>query len=122
MSAADALKAAQAAGVDVRLDGEDLLLQAPAPPPAAVLEGLSHNKSEIIVLLRQSGNDRWRKEAGQTGDERAAIGLGRVTVETETRGIPWAEWQASRLNRLFQGQGLTGELGRITPETVGHGR
>ena len=33
MSAAEALKAARAAGVELRLDGDDLVLEAAAPPP-----------------------------------------------------------------------------------------
>jgi hypothetical protein len=37
MSAAEALKAARAAGVSLRVDGDDLLLEAPAAPPATVL-------------------------------------------------------------------------------------
>jgi hypothetical protein len=36
-------------------------------------------------------------------------------------GIPWAEWKALVLNRLFQDQGITGEPGRITAATVRHG-
>jgi hypothetical protein len=34
------------------------------------------------------------------------------------KGIPWAEWKAAALNRLFQEQGATGKAGRITAETV----
>ena len=41
--------------------------------------------------------------------------------EDEPVGVPWAEWKAAGLNRLFQQQGLTGELGRITPATVRDG-
>src|SRR5262245_46679311 len=33
---------------------------------------------------------------------------------------PWAEWKAAELNRLFQEQGMTGEPGRITAETIRH--
>ncbi len=36
-------------------------------------------------------------------------------------GIPWEEWQARTLNRLFQEQGVTGQPGRITAATVRHG-
>ena len=36
-------------------------------------------------------------------------------------GITWAEWKATMLNRLFQEQGVTGQPGRITAETVRHG-
>ena len=36
-------------------------------------------------------------------------------------GVPWAEWKAAGLNRLFQEQGVTGKPGRITAATVRHG-
>jgi hypothetical protein len=36
-------------------------------------------------------------------------------------GIPWAEAQARRLNRLFAEQGCTGQPGHITAATVAHG-
>jgi hypothetical protein len=36
-------------------------------------------------------------------------------------GIPWAEWKAATLNRLFQEQGITGQPGRITAATVRNG-
>ena len=36
-------------------------------------------------------------------------------------GIPWPEWKAAELNRLFQEQGVTGEPSRITAATVRHG-
>jgi hypothetical protein len=52
VSAADALHAAQAAGISVDLDGEDLVLQGPAPPPPALLEVLSAYKAEIVEVLR----------------------------------------------------------------------
>ncbi len=38
-----------------------------------------------------------------------------------SKGIPWAEWKAAALNRLFQEQGVTGKPGRITAATVRHG-
>ena len=37
------------------------------------------------------------------------------------KGIPWAEWKAAALNRLFQEQGATEKRGRITAATVPHG-
>jgi hypothetical protein len=39
----------------------------------------------------------------------------------EPKGVPWAEWKAMTLNRLFQEQGVTGEPGHITAATVLHG-
>ena len=38
MSAVEALKAARAAGVELALDGDDLVLEAASAPPAAVLD------------------------------------------------------------------------------------
>jgi hypothetical protein len=35
-------------------------------------------------------------------------------------GIPWAEWKAAALNRLFREQGVTGQPGRITAASVRH--
>jgi hypothetical protein len=35
-------------------------------------------------------------------------------------GMPWAEWKAAALNRLFQEQGATGMPGRITAATIRH--
>ncbi len=37
-----------------------------------------------------------------------------------SKGIPWAEWKAAALNRLFQEHGATGKPGRITAATVRH--
>ena len=54
MSAAEALKAARAAGVSLRVDGGDLVLEAFAPPPSAVLDLLSRHKAELVALLRSS--------------------------------------------------------------------
>lgn len=38
MSAAIALLAARAAGIELAIDGDDLVLEASAPPPGTVLE------------------------------------------------------------------------------------
>jgi hypothetical protein len=58
MSAAGVLKAARAAGIELGLDGDDLLLAAAAPPPAALLDLLSRDKAGIVALLRP-GRDGW---------------------------------------------------------------
>jgi hypothetical protein len=44
-----------------------------------------------------------------------------TNFEDELAGVPWAEWKAAELNRLFQLQGVTGDLGRITAATVRDG-
>ena len=52
MSAAEALRAAQAVGVSVKLDGEGLLLEADREPPRAVVDALIRYKPAILHLLR----------------------------------------------------------------------
>ena len=64
MSAALALKTARAVGIRVRIDGDDLELEAPAQPPQAVLDLLSLHKADILRLLRPA-NDGWSPEDWQ---------------------------------------------------------
>jgi hypothetical protein len=115
MSAVEALKAARAAGVGIALEGEDLMLEASAPPPAAVLDALSRHKADIIALLRAAALDRLLHEEGTSRQPE------RITAATETMGVPWAEWKAAALNRLFKEQGVFGQPGHITAATVRHG-
>ena len=56
MSAAQMLKAARDAGVSVGVDGDDLILEASARPPAAILDSLSRNKAEVLALLRATAD------------------------------------------------------------------
>jgi hypothetical protein len=73
MSAIEAIKAARDAGIDIRLDGDDLVLEASAPPLAPVIDLLARHKSGIVALLRPDRDgwsaDDWR----QFYDERAGI-------------------------------------------------
>ena len=72
MNAATALMQARAAGVQVVLDGEDLVLEAAAPPPRGVLDLLERHKADLLLLLRRRAN--WTAEDWQVDiDERAAI-------------------------------------------------
>ena len=61
MSAAEALAQARAAGIQVGIDGDDLTLEASAPPLAEVLDLLARHKADIVTLLRP-GNDGWSGE------------------------------------------------------------
>jgi len=64
MSAAEALRAAHAAGVTVMPDGENLVLEAKAKPPQSVLDALSRHKFAILALIRPSQGgwsaEHWR--------------------------------------------------------------
>ena len=73
MSAAQVLTAARTIGIHVEVDGNDLLLEAVAPPPSALLEALSRHKAEIIAMLRP-GADGWSTDDWRLYfEERAAV-------------------------------------------------
>jgi hypothetical protein len=55
MSAAEALNEARAAGIHFNIDGDDLVLEAPAPPPPALLSLLKHHKADILAILKPAG-------------------------------------------------------------------
>jgi hypothetical protein len=97
MSAAQALSAARAVGIHLEVDGDDLLLEASAPPPTAILDGLSQHKAEIVAVLRP-GRDGWSAEDWRSFfEERAAIaefdgGLSRTEAEAQALACCIIEW------------------------------
>jgi hypothetical protein len=97
MSAAQALKAARDAGVQLRLDGDDLLLEASAPPPDNVLELLSRHKPGVVELLRTK-LDGWTAEDWRVFfDEQAGIaefdgGLPRPEAEARAFACCLVQW------------------------------
>jgi hypothetical protein len=96
MRAVEALKAARAVGVELALDGDDLVLKAALTPPAAVLDALSRHKAEIAVLL--SAEDGWSAEDWlHFFEERAGIvefdgGLPRAEAEAQAFACCVVEW------------------------------
>lgn len=97
MSAVEVLGAALAADVEVRVDGEALILEAAAPPLAGVIDLLSRNKSGLIELLRPR-TDVWSAENWQAFfDERTAVaesdgGLSRREAEARAFETYVVEW------------------------------
>ena len=97
MNAAEALQTARGAAVRVSIDGDDLMLEASAPPAASVLEIISRHKAGIVALLR-STDDRWSAEDWHVFfDERAGIlefdgGLSRGQAEAHAFGCCVVEW------------------------------
>jgi hypothetical protein len=95
MSVLEVLKAACAAGVELALEGEDLVLSAAAAPPEAVINALSRHKAEIVALLRPDG---WSSEDWLAFfDERAGIaefdgGLQRAAAEARAFECCVVEW------------------------------
>ena len=103
MSAAEILREARSAGIELRVEGDDLALQAQAPPPADLLQRLACHKPEIVALLRP-GRDGWSAEDWRAlYDERAGIaefdgGLVRPEAEALAFECCVVEW----LNRTFE--------------------
>ena len=64
MSALEVLNRARAVGVDIGIDGDDLVLEAACQPPDEIIEALSSHKAEIAALLRPS-SDGWKAEDWQ---------------------------------------------------------
>jgi hypothetical protein len=97
MSAAEALKAARAAGIKLAIDGDDLVLEASAAPPPAVIDRLTGHKTEIVAMLRPR-RDGWSADDWQAFfDERAGIaefdgGLSRAEAEAQAFAACVAEW------------------------------
>jgi hypothetical protein len=56
VNAAEVIKEAAAAGVQIAIEGDGLSLEATAKPPKAIIELIAQHKPEIINLLR-SGAD-----------------------------------------------------------------
>jgi hypothetical protein len=73
MSAAEALKAARAAGIRLGIDGDDLLLEASAAPPPAVLDLLSRHKAGVVALLRPAQGGLSAEDWQVFFDERTGI-------------------------------------------------
>jgi hypothetical protein len=97
MRATEALKAARALGVELTVEGNDLLLEATSEPPAAAVEALVRHKAEIIKLLRTSGAV-WSPDDWQVfSEERAAVaefagGLPRADAEAQAFECCVVEW------------------------------
>ena len=101
MSAVRAVMEARTAGIQVGVEGDDLVLEAAAPPPSAVLDLLSRHKAAIVWWLRP-GADGWSPEDEQVFfDERAGIaefdgGLSRPEAEAQARACCMEEQMARK--------------------------
>jgi hypothetical protein len=58
MSAIQVIKDARAAGIHFNIDGDDLVLEAAAPPPLTLLGLLKDHKADILAILKAAGD--WR--------------------------------------------------------------
>ncbi len=134
MTAADALNAARANGLEIVLDGDDLVLAAASAPSTAVIDALSRNKAQIVALLRP-GRDGWSADDWLVFfDERAGIaefdgGMPRREAEVHAFACCVVEWlnrnpaRSSPDRCLGCGQADLAALDPLLPfgtETTGH--
>ena len=68
MSAHRTLDAARAAGIEVRLDGKDLVLSGANAPPADILDRLRQHKFSIVALLQRPLEPRPSLQPSQPWD------------------------------------------------------
>ena len=134
MSAVEALTQARAAGIHLGIDGDDLVLNASAPPPSEVLEILARHKADIVTLLELdsdawSGEDWW-----DYFEERAAVAehCGRMTrqaAQASALSCCVTEWLRRNPVRSSPGLCAACGLGRgwlqpyvtdLDPSNVGH--
>ena len=70
---------------------------------------------DYLDIARQVMRDRLSSPA------EGAVPAQSSEVDADSPGVPWAEWKAEALNRLFEEQGVTGQPGQITAATIRHG-
>jgi hypothetical protein len=87
MSAVEVLRRTSALGIQLSLDGCDLLLQADAQPPTGFVEHLVHHKREIVALLRQIQNGRSNSDLREDFDGRAGASW-HETAQTPSGQLP----------------------------------
>jgi hypothetical protein len=85
MSAAHALKAARDAGIDMSVDGDDLLLAASEAPPIQVLDQIREHKAEILAAVRDEGKNEPDEYFCEECGAQASFGYG-VSIKNGRRG------------------------------------
>lgn len=97
MSVREVLNQARAVGVEIGIDGNDLVLEAACRPPDEIIAALSCHKAEIVALLRPS-SEGWKAEDWQAFfDERAVVaefdgGTSRRDAEARAYECCIVEW------------------------------
>ena len=72
MTVTEALQLARLQGVEVTLDGDELALEADAPPPPGLLAILGRGKWDIIAALRQRDAEERRRVVQWVNDHFAS--------------------------------------------------
>jgi hypothetical protein len=100
MNASEALNAVRAAGINIKVDGDDLVLEAAAPPPSDVLDALSYHKLSIVALLRSVTIGRSAEDWRALFEERTRIFQRDGELRRDlAQAKAWAACIASWLNK-----------------------
>ena len=110
MSAFRTLDAARAAGIEVRLDGKDLVLSGASAPPPDVLDMLRRHKLSIVALLQRPlaprpslqpsqpwDRDDWRAFSDEQVRIYESNGLSRPAAEARAYDSCVAQWLCFKL-------------------------
>ena len=114
MTAIEALAAARASGVHIRLDGGDLVLEADDGIPADVIDALRRHKAEALAILRPHPSPRIRKEPPFGSDkvpERFEAAWQALLAHCPPGGKPFV-WEAA----IHDCAVLFGDFGRLLDE------
>ena len=95
MSAAEALKAARAAGIQLAIKDEDLVLEAPAPPSPVVIDLLRRHKTELVALMRPTTIGCTPKSPMVAPGTPVTVQKQHFQLEGET-AAPWGEEEEER--------------------------
>jgi hypothetical protein len=95
VSAAEAIKRARAAGLWLGLDGNDIVLEAPKPPPQAILDLLARNKASIMEMLRpaKDGERHFEQPANRLAPHAWAEVLARLDPALPPGDVPPKQWR-----------------------------
>jgi hypothetical protein len=91
--------------------------------PGVAIEALRQNRDAALAALASGESsatipalETWPESLRDLAEERGRTGNSETAREEVW--ISWCEWKAGELNRIFQEHGLTGQPGRIKPETI----
>ena len=101
MKAAEALRLAEQAGIDIVVDRGYLRMRAKQAPPTQVVDALRQHKVEIIALLASAGSDRsadFFQADGEAGvfEKRIVDWLNRNSEPSTARQCAWCGGQQTR--------------------------
>jgi hypothetical protein len=123
VNVAEALELIREVG-DVQIFGDKMKLRFPESERAALepaIETLRNGKAEALKLFSDPPPiEQWPESLLDLADE-VSVASGDAEGARRQVWLCWYEWKARMLNRLFLEQGVTGQAGRIMPETIRHG-